>query len=62
MVEPVELPGGQRQIPGVGRQLARYMFTNVAPLYSSPQGMMNDEDNRESSSHACAASSAARRS
>ena len=41
---------------------ARYMFTNVAPVYSSPQGMVNDDDNRESSPHACSASPAARRS
>jgi hypothetical protein len=37
------------------------MFTNVALVYSA-QGMVNNDDNRESSPHACAASSAARRS
>ena len=61
-VEPVELPGGRRQVPAWTANSARYMFTNVAPEYSSPQGMVNDDDNRDSSSHACAASSAARRS
>jgi hypothetical protein len=41
---------------------ARYMSTGVAPVYSSPHGIVCLNDKLESSPHACAASSAALRS